>query len=115
MAVMTGIETNSANLPEGVTAEQVLGGARFPIEMQLLVDGDQIQAWTFQPSGLHKEGATYALENIWLAPGNYNVSLRMMDDGESWREVFSGPVTVGEGRAAVLTYTQSENAFTLAE
>ena len=114
MAAMTNIRAESTeNLPEGVTAEQVLGGARFPVQLELVIDGDLAEEWTYRPSGLRGEGATYALENLWLDPGTYDVVVRMLDDGEDWREVFNGEVVVSEAEVAVLTFDRELNAFDL--
>ncbi|MCC6905647.1 MAG: hydrogenase iron-sulfur subunit [Anaerolineae bacterium] len=113
MAAITQIQGHSQNLPEGVTAEQVMGGARFPVALQVDINGETRGDWTYRPSGLHQEGRTYAYETIWLEPGNYEVIVRMMDDGATWREVFKGSLSVAAQRALVLTYDEELERFTL--
>jgi hypothetical protein len=100
-------------LPEGVSAEQVLGGERYPVQLRLEVDGESILEESYSPSGLRREGASSGLESLWLAPGSYQVSLWMMDDGESWREVFTGPVEIETQQVSILAYDKEQDAFLL--
>ncbi len=113
MAATLGINTDSQNLPEGVTPEQVLGGARYPVRLRVEIDGEVVGEWTYQASGLHHEGAAYGLETLWRDPGTYPLTIFMMDDGEHWREVFAGDIVVETARVSVLTYDSEQDAFIL--
>jgi len=102
-----------ARLPAGVDPALVLGGERFPVHLQLLVDGRLALERVYQPGGLRREGSIYGLETWWLPPGSYRVEIRLMDDGATWRTAFSDTVTVVPQRAATLIYDPSSNVFML--
>jgi hypothetical protein len=102
-----------ARLPAGVDPALVLGGERFPVHLQLLVDGRLALERVYQPGGLRREGSIYGLETWWLPPGSYRVEIRLMDDGATWRTAFDGTVTVVSQRAATLIYDPSSNVFML--
>lgn len=100
-----------ARLPAGVDPAAVLGGERFPVHLQLLVDGRPVLERSYRPGGLRREGSIFGLESWWLAPGAYRVEIRVMDDGAHWRTVFDDRVEIGLGEAAVLVYDPSGDAF----
>lgn len=100
-----------ARLPAGVDPALVLGGERFPVHLQLLVDGRLALKRVYQPGGLRREGSIYGLESWWLPPGSYRVEIHLMDDGATWRTAFDGTVEVGPQTAAVLVYDSSSGNF----
>lgn len=100
-----------ANLPPGVSPEQIVGGERFPVRIRLEIDGATVADREYRPAGLRAEGAAYALEAWPLAPGVHQVRLWMMDDGASWREAFTGPIDVESGRVYTLMYDPARAAF----
>ncbi len=101
----------AAKLPPGLTEAQVLGGERYPVQLRVEIDGQVIWEGTYAPSGLRREGLAYALENLPVTPGNHRVRIQMMDDGETWRTVFNGEVTIAAGRVVTLLYDEEQEAF----
>ncbi len=103
--------TVQAQLPSSVDVEQVLGGERYPVHLRLEVDGVQVGEYTYNPSGLRKEGPVFVVESEVVPPGEHEVRVWVMDDGETWREVFNGRVTVEPGRVLTLIYDKELDRF----
>ncbi|MCE7984142.1 MAG: hydrogenase iron-sulfur subunit [Caldilinea sp. CFX5] len=102
-----------AKLPPNVDPAQVLGGERFPVQIQLLVDGAQVLERTYRPRGLRREGAVYGLEEWWVQPGAHHLTINLMDDGASWRTVFSDTVTIAPGAAQILYFVHDQDKFVM--
>lgn len=102
-----------ARLPAGVDPALVLGGERFPVRLQLLVDGRLALERTYRPGGLRREGSIYGLESWWVPPGAYRIEIRLMDDAVTWRTAFDGTVEVGPQAAATLIFDPGSNGFVL--
>ena len=102
-----------AKLPPNVDPSQVLGGERFPVQIRLLVDGEQVLERSYRPRGLRREGSIYGLENWWVAPGEHHLTINLMDDGASWRTVFSDTVTLAPGAAQILYFVHDQDKFVL--
>jgi hypothetical protein len=98
-------------LPPGVDPAAVLGGERFPVQLQLEVDGERVLERSYRPGGLRREGSVYALETWWLRPGQHALLVRLMDDGAGWRTAFAGTVALEPGQALVLVYDAARAAF----
>lgn len=102
-----------AKLPANVSPEQVLGGERFPVRLRVEIDGQQVMERTYRPGGLRREGQVYGLEWWSVPPGRHEVHLWMMDDGTTWRSVFSGTVDVPAGRVLHLRYQEEDGVFVM--
>lgn len=100
-----------AKLPPGVSAEQIVGGERFPVRIRLEIDGAMVAEREYRPGGLRQEGTAYGLESWPLPPGRHHARLWMMDDGTNWREAFAGPINMEAGRVFALTYDPAQAAF----
>ena len=90
-------------------------GVQLLVSGRLEIDGQVVDEWQYEPTGLRDEGASYGLESLWLDPGTYQIRLDMMDDGETWQEVFIGRVTVRADEVTILSYNNQQNAFILTE
>ncbi len=101
----------AAKLPPGMSAEQVLGGERYPVRLRVEVDGKVVLDRVYSPAGLRHEGLTYAVEDLALPNGNHRVRVLLMDDGETWRTVFDGPVTLSAGHVVALVYNEEAGKF----
>ena len=102
-----------AKLPKGVDPAMVLGGERFPVRLQLIVDGERVLDHTYQPRGLRGEGSIYALEDWWLEAGDYQIEIMLMDDNETWQTAFNGSVTIAPGQVKIFFYDEAQSAFIL--
>ncbi|MFQ5434643.1 MAG: hypothetical protein ACE5FD_07185, partial [Anaerolineae bacterium] len=100
-------------LPSNVDPAQVLGGERYPVQVRVVVDGQTAVEDTYRPRGIRREGAIYGMEQIWLAPGSYEVQVWLIDDETDWRSVFTGPINVAEGEVRDLLFDESEGIFHL--
>jgi ferredoxin len=101
----------AAKLPENVDPSLVLGGERFPVRLRVTVDGELTLEDSFEPGGLRREGIIFGNEEIWLPPGAHNVAIQMMDDGATWRPVFTGEVIVPDGGVSSLIYDEIQGMF----
>ncbi|HMQ29645.1 MAG TPA: 4Fe-4S binding protein [Chloroflexaceae bacterium] len=102
-----------AALPEGMSVAQIDGGERHPVRLRVEVDGTLVAEREYQPGGLRREGAVYALETWPLAEGEHTVRLSLMDDGANWREVFAGELLAEGGHVYSLIYDEAARVFRL--
>jgi hypothetical protein len=101
------------SLPEDSTVElsQILGGTRFPIHMEIRVDGAAVFEERFEPRGVRDEGEINGMGRYTLPPGTYALEIRINDDGTDWRTVFEGEVTLSASEILTLIYDQETDAF----
>ena len=97
--------------PEGVDPGQILGRERHPVSLRVSVDGTVLVSDQHEPSGVRGQGRASTMEMLWLGPGTYSVSISIMDDGETWSEVFTGDVTVDAGQIVTLYWDDAEGIF----
>jgi len=90
---------------------QVLGRARHPVVLELSVDGESRGEEDFPPTGLRDEGKSSTLETIWLGSGEYDIEIRMMDDGATWRMVFDAPVRLDPETFVTLLWSEDLGQF----
>jgi hypothetical protein len=102
-----------SRLPEGVTAAQVLGGERFPVQIRFQIAGQPPMEREYRPAGLRREGPSRGFEEWTVSPGQHQVDIHLMDDGATWRPVFSGLVTVEPGQVRTLTFDTVKDATNL--
>jgi ferredoxin len=98
-------------LPPGVDPALVLGGERFPVRLQIRLDGQSVIERSYPPAGLRREGSIYGLETWWLAPGAHTLELNLMDDGATWRTAFTGPADLAAGQSFILIYDPDTRMF----
>ncbi|MDQ7030454.1 MAG: hydrogenase iron-sulfur subunit [Ardenticatenia bacterium] len=98
-------------LPAGVSAEQILGGERYPVRLRLVVDGVTVLERTYQPSGLRREGAVTVVEQVALSPGRHRLAFWMMDDGETWRPMVDREVDVAPYDVVTLAFDEEAGRF----
>ncbi|MEZ4862500.1 MAG: hydrogenase iron-sulfur subunit [Caldilineaceae bacterium] len=100
-----------AKLPPNVDPAQVLGGERFPVELQLLVDGQVVLERSYRPRGLRREGSVYGLESWWVQPGEHHLEIKLMDDGATWHTVFADTLAITPGAAQILYFVHDQDRF----
>jgi hypothetical protein len=101
-------------LPPGAKVENVTGAPRYPIYLEIDVDGAPRVRKTVPPTGLRQDGPSFALENILLPPGEHQVEIRLDDRGEAKPQaMYSGVVTVKPGEVRVLSFDSRQQTFVL--
>jgi ferredoxin len=105
--------SGNVSLPEESTIElsQILGGTRFPVGLQILVDGDVVYDEFYDPGGVRSEGEIQGMGMVTLAPGTYLVELRIDDDGEGWRTIFEDEVTLEPSQIGTYLFDQAADEF----
>ncbi|RME43700.1 MAG: hypothetical protein D6791_14840 [Chloroflexi bacterium] len=98
-------------MPAGVSPEQVLGGERFPVHLRVQVDEQPAVERVYRPGGLRREGQVHGWESWLVSPGTHNVRIWLMDDGATWRTVFTGVVEVEAGYVRSLDYDEESGMF----
>lgn len=101
----------AAKIPPNVDPATVLGGERFPVQVQMLIDGEPVLEKTYRPRGLRREGNSEGLETHWLHPGKYMLEILLNDDGNNWRPVYFDSVEIAPGEALVLFYDDGQDRF----
>ena len=101
----------AAKLPENVDPARVLGGKRFPVQVRLVVDGEEVLEETFRPRGLRSEGTSDGMAVWWLEPGKHAVQILLNDEGQAWRSVFDETVELASGRSLILYYNEEHDRF----
>lgn len=101
----------ATRLPPGVNPAAVLGGERFPIRLQLIVDAETVVDAAYRAGGLRREGSVYELETLPLAPGERRVTINLSDDGGDPRPVFDRVVEIAAGETLVLVFDPVQEVF----
>jgi len=101
----------AAKIPKNVDPATVLGSERFPVQVKLLVDGEPVLEKSYRPRGMRKEGSSEGAASYWLPSGEYEVEALIMDDGVTWRPVFSDTVEIAPGDSLTLFYDEEQDAF----
>ena len=94
-----------------VSPEQLAGSARHPVVLNVVVDGEEVLDEIYPPAGLRNEGKSSTVDTLWLGSGEYQVTIEMMDDGETFEVVFDGPVTLDQERILTLLWDEDSDAF----
>lgn len=100
-----------ATLPPGVSAEQFLGGEKFPILVQLEVDGQVVLSDIFQAGGIRHESAIYGFASWHLPIGEHHLRLFLKDDDGDFRNLFDEIVLLAPEQVRTLTYDAQEDKF----
>jgi len=112
--VKTSLDAAGVKLPEhaSVDSAQIMGGERYPVQIQVWVDGRLALAETYAPAGLRKEGMITGMSSLVLPAGTRAVEVRMMDDGANWRTLFAETLEVQPTHIYTLAYDPQKDAFT---
>lgn len=88
-------------------------GPRYPVYAEVEVDGKRLVANSYRPSGLKKEGASYAYEKIIVAPGLHKVRIRMSDTGspEKIDYTYEQEIEFKAGRQICIDFNDAKRAF----
>jgi hypothetical protein len=113
--VITSIHEAGIALPEHVYVDtaQIMGGTRYPVHLQVWVNGELALEENHSPAGLRKEGKISAMDSLALPIGTHTLELRLNDNGDAWRVLFHQTLQVRSASVYTLIYDQSQDAFTL--
>jgi len=100
-------------LPEGADPAKIFGGEHFPMHIQVIVDGVTVFDDTFKPSGISGNGRISALEFLKIEPGPRQVEVKIKDDSDEFRSVFSGELVFERSKVLVLAYDEARDVFVL--
>lgn len=91
-------------LPEGADAEKIFGGEHYPVSVVVVMDGKTILDETYQPSGVGGNGRISALEFLPIPSGTHHIEMRLKDDENDYRVVYSDTLTLNVGQVVVFSY-----------
>jgi hypothetical protein len=81
--------------------------------VRVALNGETVLQQSYRPSGLRREGMAFGLERVRVPPGEHEIKVWLMDDGQEWRPVFDQVVPVGEGRVQTLFFDREQDVFVL--
>ena len=91
-------------LPEGADAEKIFGGEHYPVSVIVVMDGETILEETYQPSGIGGNGRISALEFLSVSAGSHQIEMRLKDDENDYRVVYSDTLDLSVGQVVVFSY-----------
>jgi len=91
-------------LPEGADAEKIFGGEHYPVSVMVVMDGETILEETYQPSGVGGNGRISALEFLAIPAGSHQIEMRLKDDENDYRVVYSDTLDLSVGQVVVFSY-----------
>jgi ferredoxin len=111
--VKTGLDTSGLRLPEhaSVDSAQIMGGERYPVALQVWVDGELALEERYQPTGWRKEGKISGLAELSLPAGRRHLEVKLQDDGERWRPVFIETLDIQSKQNLILLYNPIDDVF----
>ncbi len=91
-------------LPEGADVEKIFGGEHYPVSVVVVMDGKTILEETYQPSGVGGNGRISALEFLSIPSGSHQIEMRLKDDENDYRVVYSDTLDLSVGQVVVFSY-----------
>ncbi len=91
-------------LPEGADVEKIFGGEHYPVSVIVVMDGNTILDETYQPSGVGSNGRISALEFLSIPAGSHQIEMRLKDDENDYRVVYSDTLDLSVGQVVVFSY-----------
>ena len=91
-------------LPEGADVEKIFGGEHYPVSVIVVMDGNTILDETYQPSGVGNNGRISALEFLSIPAGSHQIEMRLKDDENDYRVVYSDTLDLSVGQVVVFSY-----------
>jgi hypothetical protein len=89
------------------------GRERLPTYVEIDLGGKRVLSKTYYPTGLRRDGSTFAYEEIPIAPGTYEMNIRMRDSkGEDpFEYTFEQKIKASVGKVAVIDFDRLKNRF----
>lgn len=105
--------TIQATLPEGVSAEELLGGERYPVRLQIEIDNQTVLDRTYEPGGVRKDGDVVIVEQLSLEPGLHTLRIRLMEDEQTWAYEVEKRVEVSPLHILTIVFDSETRSFEL--
>ncbi|MBI5181958.1 MAG: hydrogenase iron-sulfur subunit [Nitrospirae bacterium] len=89
------------------------GRERLPTYVEIELDGRNILSKTFYPTGLKRDGSTFAYEEMPAAPGTHDIKIRMRDSKEDgpFEYNFERKIDLTAGKVAIIDFDRVKNRF----
>ena len=89
--------------------------ARLPLVVELDVDGQRVLALQAEPSGLWGDGPASIYQRFNLAPGQYQMAVRLRDTArtDGWDYTHTQDVTLSAGRYLTITFKAENGGFVI--
>lgn len=102
-----------ARLPRHMRRSQECTRTRLPVSVTVRVDGVLRLERTYPPTGLWRDGPSYAYEILPVAPGVHRVEILMRDSARTlgYDAVFRKTLSVPPSGAVTLDYDEKEGGF----
>ncbi|MBK8782761.1 MAG: hypothetical protein IPO22_13345 [Anaerolineales bacterium] len=100
-------------LPEGADVEKIFGGEHYPVSIILVVDGETILDETYRPSGVGSNGRISTLEFLPIPSGSHQIEMRLKDDENDYRVVFSDTIVLEKSQVVVFHYDDKSDMVTI--
>lgn len=112
--VKSGQDNEGLKLPEdaSVDSAQILGGERYPVQINISVDGRLVLDEIYTPTGLRKEGVISGYDELALPSGEHVLEVMLKDDGGEWRSLFKDTLNIQPTAVYTLVYDRSKDVFT---
>ena len=87
---------------------------RWPVYVELDLDGQPLYRGTHEPAGLWNDGPSAVYERFEIPAGQHRIEARLRDDGRTsgWTHQASKLVEIGPGQNFVIDFIGTEGGFT---
>ncbi len=100
-------------LPEGADIEKIFGGEHYPVSIIMVMDGETILDETYRPSGVGSNGRISTLEFLPIPSGSHQIEMRLKDDENDYRVVFSDTIVLEKSQVVVFHYDDKSDMVTI--
>lgn len=86
---------------------------RLPSYVELDLDDKTILSRTYNPTGLKKDGSTFAYEEIQVSPGTHEIKIRMRDyeEGGPFDYTFEEKIDLNAGYTTIIEFDKKNKSF----
>lgn len=86
---------------------------RLPSHVELDLDNRNILSSTYYPTGLRKDGSTFAYEEIPVVPGTHEINIRMRDseEGKPFDYIFKKKLELQAGHTTIIEFDRVSSTF----
>lgn len=90
---------------------------RLPVYVEVDLDNKNVLSRTYYPTGLKKDGPTFAYEEIPVTPGSHEIKIRMRDskEGSPFDYTFEKKIDLVERKVTVFDFDREDKTFYVME